>query len=186
MNKKRPRQSFKPSLLFPHLLRRISSVVSVPLQKKVATCFSVRFAPIGSKCVGLSPSLGSSTPFVCAFCMKSVCLQLRDLQSEVAQVKDVICLENSFNCSISPPVKTKFDSLHESLCDISSKLDLFSLPLSQAAPNPPSADPQSPQSRVASNFFFIGTVHPKNPRCHCPPLLSTPILFNHHDYCFPS
>ena len=107
-----------------------------------------------SKCVGLSPSLASSTPFVCAFCVKSVCLQLRDLQSEVAQVKDnLVSLENSFNCSISPPVKTEFDSLHESLRDISSKLDLFSLPLSQAAPDPPSGDPQSPQSRVASNFF---------------------------------
>ena len=60
----------------------------------------------------------------------------------------------------------------------SSKLDLFSLPLSQAAPKLPSADPQSPQSWVASNFF-VRTIHPKNPCCHCPPLLSTTILFPH-------
>ena len=60
----------------------------------------------------------------------------------------------------------------------SSKLDLFPLPLSQAAPKLPSADPQSPQSWVASNFF-VRTIHPKNPCCHCPPLLSTTILFPH-------
>ena len=128
-----------------------------------------------SKCVGLSPSLASSTPFVCAFCMKSVCLQLRDLQSEVAQVKDnLVSLENSFNCSISPPVKTEFDSLYESLRDISSKLDLFSLPLSQAAPDPPSADPQSLQSRLASNFFRWDRP-PKKPPL---PLSSPPVHSN--------
>ena len=103
---------------------------------------------------GLSPSLASSTHFVCAFCVKSVCLQLCELQSEVAQVKyNLVSLENSFNCSISPLLRSKFDSLHESLCDISSKLDLLSLPSSQAAPDLPNADLQSPQSLVASNFL---------------------------------
>ena len=51
---------------------------------------------------------------------------------------------------------SKFDSLHESLCGISSKLDLLSLPSSQAAPDLPNADLQSPQSLVASNFFLPG------------------------------
>ena len=50
-------------------------------------------------------------------------------------------------------MRSEFDSLHESLCDISSKLDLLSLPSSQAAPDLPNADLQSPQSLVASNFF---------------------------------
>ena len=50
-------------------------------------------------------------------------------------------------------MRSKFDSLHESLCDISPKLDLLSLPSSQAAPDLPNADLQSPQSLVASNFL---------------------------------
>ena len=50
-------------------------------------------------------------------------------------------------------MRSEFNSLHESLCDISSKLDLLSLPSSQAAPDLPNADLQSPQSQVASNFL---------------------------------
>ena len=50
-------------------------------------------------------------------------------------------------------MRSEFDSLHESLCDIFSKLDLLSLPSSQATPDLPNADLQSPQSLVASNFL---------------------------------
>ena len=74
---------------------------------------------------------------------------------------NLFSLESSFNCSISPLVRSEFYSLHESLCGISSKLDLLSLPSSQAAPDLPNADLQSPQSLVASNFF-ARTVRPDN------------------------
>ena len=66
-----------------------------------------------------SPLLLHPLPLLCEFCLYQLC----ELQSEVAQVKfNLVSLESSFNCSISPLVRSEFNSLHESLCDISSNL----------------------------------------------------------------
>ena len=84
-------------------------------------------------CVSLSPSLASSYPFVCPFCIKSFFSQLSNMESEV------VALSNRL-ASLESATDSRCQSLSSDICEVCESLHQVSHKLSPLLRAPASSD----------------------------------------------
>ena len=65
-----------------------------------------------NKCVGISPSVSESYPFVCPFCVRSQLAEISSLRLSIETLASRVSqLEVSLSDDVSQPVQLEFDPL---------------------------------------------------------------------------